>query len=194
MPENNGIGMDVGPIHIKGLPKWCGSLLLLMFFVIASIYTWSQYGKDIYNPISKLEAAQFAEAQKHFWEKAEDEIPLGSGGVARHYASDHCTAVQWLMPDNSVRTTFAFHPERTAEILAGPHPLDEISHAGMGGCPGPGPGCCWNPHPPPWSEKGEPLDRCAVRLWRFFDDGCIHYQIMNRCGPNGPVVWTRCIH
>ena len=195
MPENNGIGMDVGPIHIKGLPKWCGSLVLLMFFTIASIYTWSQYGKDIYNPISKLEAAQFSEAQKHFWETPGGEIPLGEGGVARHYPSDDCTAVQWLLPNGAVRTTFAFHPRRTQEILDGPHPLDSMQGAGMvGGCPGPGPGCCWSPHPPPWDEKGQPLNQCVVRVWRMFRDGCILYYDMNRCGPNGEMIWTRCVH
>ena len=196
MPENgDGINLNIFNLFkVEHLPKWCGSFVMLTILIVATIYTWSQYGGDIYNPISKLEAAQFTESQKHFWEQPEDEFPLDEGGVARHYSSDHCAAVQWLMPDGSVRTTFAFHPKRTQEILDGPHPLNSIKVAGMGGCPGPGPGCCWDPHPPPWNEKGQPLDQCVVRVWRMFNDGCIHYQDMNRCGQNGYVVWTRCVH
>lgn len=198
MPENGGIGMDIGPVHIKGLPKWCGSLVLLMFFIVAIIYTWSQYGSDIYNPISKLEAAQLTEAQRHFWEDPEDEIQLGTGGVARHYASDRCTAVQWKLLNGTTQTSFAFHPERTLEILAGPHPLDQLHGAGMMGCWGPGPGCCRDPHPPPMQERQQPMSQCVVRVWRYFphgNDQCIHYQDFDNCSRRGgPVMWTRCIH
>lgn len=187
--------MDVGPVHIKGLPKWCGAILLTAFLAIAMVYTWSQYGKDIYNPISKLEAAQFSEAQAHFFEIPEDEIPLDAGGVVRHYASDHCTAVQWSLSVGATNPTFAFHPDRTKEIMAGPHPLDAIKGAGMMGCYGPGPRCCWDPHPPPWNEKSQEMNQCVTRIHRIFPCGCAHYQDMDNCNRRiGPIIWTRCVH
>jgi len=63
-------------------------------------------------------------------------------------------------------------------------------------------GRCLNPHPGPWNEKPEPVGQCATRVWRYFADGCIHFQFFNPCTgtwdvlPNGApnVTWTRCIH
>jgi hypothetical protein len=63
-------------------------------------------------------------------------------------------------------------------------------------------GRCWDPHPGPWSEKPEQTAQCAVQVWRYFNDGCIHFQWFNPCSgtwdvyPNGAprVYWQRCIH
>ena len=197
MPDEktNGIDVDIGPLHLKKLPKACGPVLLVAVVIVCLVVTWARYGKDIYNPITKLEAAQLTESQRHFWEDPHDEVSLDDGqGVARHFSSDHCTAVQWFLPDGTSQTAFAFHPRRTREILAGPHPLNSIKGAGFG-CGGPGPGCCLDPHPPPWREKVKPLNGCEVRVWRIFSDDCSHYQDMDNCRRMiGPLIWTRCYH
>ena len=66
-PEDSHLDVKFGPIELKDLPQWCAPLLVATVIVIALIYSWAHYGKDIYNPISKLEAALFTEAKIHFW-------------------------------------------------------------------------------------------------------------------------------
>lgn len=63
-------------------------------------------------------------------------------------------------------------------------------------------GHCLDPHPGPWSEKPQQTAQCAVQVWRFFGDGCIHFQWFNPCSgtwdvyPNGAprVYWQKCVH
>lgn len=63
-------------------------------------------------------------------------------------------------------------------------------------------GRCLDPHPGPWTEKPQPVNQCSVQVWRYFPDGCIHFQWFNPCTgtwdvwPNGAphVYWTRCVH
>jgi hypothetical protein len=63
-------------------------------------------------------------------------------------------------------------------------------------------GHCVDPHPGPWSERPQQTAQCAVQVWRYFSDGCIHFQWFNPCSgtwdvyPNGAphVYWQRCVH
>jgi len=169
-------------------------------------YSWNAHIEEMYRDfkkprISKLEAAQITEAQKHFWEPVDEEYLLDDGqGKVRHYRSDHCTATLWKVQDGSMQTTFSFHPRRKKEILAAPIPNNAILAAGMGGCPGPGPGCCVDPHPPPMNEfPPEWINDCVFRIWREFphgEDACRHYQDGDACSEIWitPPLWTRCLH
>ena len=61
---------------------------------------------------------------------------------------------------------------------------------------------CLDPHPGPWSERPQQVAQCAVQVWRYFGDGCVHFQWFNPCTgtwdvyPNGAprVNWQRCVH
>lgn len=61
---------------------------------------------------------------------------------------------------------------------------------------------CLNPHPGQYREQFERVSSCAARVWRTFQDSCVHFQWYNPCNnawdvyPNGTpkVTWTHCIH
>lgn len=60
-----------------------------------------------------------------------------------------------------------------------------------------GPQFCVNPHPhnnnfTTW--WGPPIDSCNSGLYRQFADGCVHYQVYNRCANSwdGRIFWTYC--
>ena len=63
-------------------------------------------------------------------------------------------------------------------------------------------GNCINPHPGAFNQQNEQVNQCVVKVWRYFQDGCIHYQFFNACNgswdvyPNGVahVYWTQCVH
>jgi hypothetical protein len=63
-------------------------------------------------------------------------------------------------------------------------------------------GRCLDPHPGQFSVANQQINQCLVQVWRYFADGCVHYQFFNPCSgswdvyPNGAphVTWTRCIH
>lgn len=63
-------------------------------------------------------------------------------------------------------------------------------------------GQCVDPHPGPFTFQNVPVNQCLVQVWRYFQDGCVHYQLYNPCTgmwdvyPNGAprVNWTRCVH
>jgi hypothetical protein len=63
-------------------------------------------------------------------------------------------------------------------------------------------GHCLDPHPGPWTERPQPINQCSTQVWRYFPDGCIHFQWFNPCTgtwdvwPNGAphVYWQRCVH
>lgn len=56
-------------------------------------------------------------------------------------------------------------------------------------------GFCVNPHPGNFSFWwGPPIDACNSPMYRQFGDGCVHYQIFNRCANSwdGRIFWTVC--
>jgi hypothetical protein len=61
---------------------------------------------------------------------------------------------------------------------------------------------CLDPHPGEFSEKRQRTAQCEVQVWRYFADGCIHFQLFNPCSgtwdvnPNGSphVTWQKCVH
>lgn len=63
-------------------------------------------------------------------------------------------------------------------------------------------GRCISPHPGTFSVRNEKIDRCNIKAWRTFADGCVHYQLFNACrgtwavsSTGAPLVnWTRCVH
>ena len=63
-------------------------------------------------------------------------------------------------------------------------------------------GRCLNPHPGSFTVKDGPRNGCWVQVFRYFSDGCSHYQLFESCrgywdsNPDGSpkVVWTRCVH
>jgi hypothetical protein len=65
-----------------------------------------------------------------------------------------------------------------------------------------GAGRCLDSHPGRFKEQGEAVGQCATKVWRYFEDGCYHYQLYNPCSgtwdvlPNGApyVHWQRCVH
>jgi hypothetical protein len=75
-------------------------------------------------------------------------------------------------------------------------PVDDLA---AGAQPG---RCVEGVHPGRFREQGESLAQCVTKVWRYFEDGCIHYQMFNPCAgtwdvyPNGAphVVWTHCVH
>jgi|SRR5690349_13042357 hypothetical protein len=55
---------------------------------------------------------------------------------------------------------------------------------------------CMNPHPGTFRYWwGQPMDRCNSPMYREFADGCVHYQIYNRCANawNSQINWTACV-
>lgn len=221
----SGGGFKFGPINIEGLPRWGKVCVTLVATVVALlmgvVYVWEHGGQSMIedfgepHPVSRLEAAQTTEASVHFWaEEGEDYLEWElADGVARHYLSDNCLAGRWTYTDRHghevTEQAWAFHPDRKKEILAAPSAVGIVGPTGAGvslagGCPGPGPGCCWDPHPQPMWESPVAQDECVVRIWREFPhydeagehlDSCAHYQDTNRCtGVWFPWVWTRCLH
>jgi hypothetical protein len=63
-------------------------------------------------------------------------------------------------------------------------------------------GQCLNPHPGHSRQKDQKVGQCSVQVWRYFDDGCVHYQFFNPCAgtwdvwPDGRprVHWEKCVH
>ncbi len=63
-------------------------------------------------------------------------------------------------------------------------------------------GRCLDPHPGPFNYSNQVVNQCLIQVWRYFPDGCIHFQYFNPCNgswdvyPNGAahVTWTRCVH
>jgi len=56
-------------------------------------------------------------------------------------------------------------------------------------------GYCVNPHPGSFRYWwGQPIDQCNSPMFRQFGDGCLHYQIYNRCANSwdGRIFWTAC--
>jgi hypothetical protein len=56
-------------------------------------------------------------------------------------------------------------------------------------------GNCINPHPGEFKYWwGTPTDKCNSPMYRQFQDGCIHYQIYNRCANawDARIYWTTC--
>ena len=208
MPDD-GPFIKLGPIEIpRGLWTDCPRPIKAAFYLVAlavlAMVSWTRYGRDALGvdvyPLSKMEAAQLIESQRHFWEEAEDQFEIDGGhGLVKHYASDHCSVIVWTLFDGTQRPVFALHPDRERELDVDAELQSiRLQNAGVvpaANCPGPGPGCCLDPHPPPWSEKTQPLDRCTARVWRRFEDGCLHYQDSNGCVRQwGPIVWTECYH
>jgi hypothetical protein len=60
---------------------------------------------------------------------------------------------------------------------------------------GGGSGDCVNPHPGEFRYWwGTPTDKCNSPMYRQFQDGCVHYQIYNRCANawDARIFWTTC--
>jgi hypothetical protein len=60
---------------------------------------------------------------------------------------------------------------------------------------GGGSGNCVNPHPGEFRYWwGTPTDKCNSPMYRQFQDGCVHYQIYNRCANawDARIFWTTC--
>jgi len=60
---------------------------------------------------------------------------------------------------------------------------------------GGGSGNCVNPHPGEFKYWwGTPTDKCNSPMYRQFQDGCVHYQIYNRCANawDARIFWTTC--
>jgi hypothetical protein len=58
-------------------------------------------------------------------------------------------------------------------------------------------GGCLNPHPGTFqSWWGPPNDQCWSPMYRQFPDGCVHFQMYNRCANawDQRINWTRCVH
>jgi len=54
---------------------------------------------------------------------------------------------------------------------------------------------CVNPHPGQFKYWwGTPTDKCNSPMYRQFQDGCVHYQIYNRCANawDARIFWTTC--
>jgi hypothetical protein len=63
-------------------------------------------------------------------------------------------------------------------------------------------GRCVNPHSGPFNSWYGARNGCLVQVWRQWQDGCTHYQMLNSCNgywdtnPNGSprLSWTACRH
>lgn len=183
------------------LPRWFVRSALVVVLLVGSLVAWSRWGEEVFDgdvEMSAYEAAQLIESRRHIWEVPEEEFVMDGGAAkVRHYGSDHCTLILWSMLIGRSQPTFTLHPDRQAEIAERPV-IASIRLAGVK-CPGPGPGCCLEPHPPPWEEKQEMIKTDTIRVWRYYEtdqdvEGCYHYEDMHADGTAEPVVWKRCIH
>jgi len=55
---------------------------------------------------------------------------------------------------------------------------------------------CLNPHPGAFRYWwASPVDQCNSPMYRQFPDGCIHYQLYNRCANawDSRIIWTTCV-
>lgn len=202
MPEDQ---VDLGPVKFK-LPKWCVALLSLLVVTWGGGWLWLNVFHAIIHPdhvlVDKATLTDMGESQRHFFEEPAATWAFDDGaGEARHYDSDNCTAVLWhhraISPDTGVQVPievvhFVLHPSRTFDPAD--QSLRRVSGAGLpsaGGCNGD----CWDPHPGRFSEADEPVNGCESKIWRLFEDGCEHYQWLDKCLRRwGATVWVCCRH
>lgn len=168
-----------------------------------------------------LARAQLAESNRHMFES---EVKLDAPSIdgyfqiqfedgqrlVRYHTADKCISVLHRDADRE-SPQFVYHPDRIEEIMLENRKELLEAELTLGGLaplwateappscdrddPDPGPGCCEDPHPPPWTAALEQLDDCRYRIDRVFEDTCEHYVVANYCEKTyEPHVWTRCIH
>jgi len=205
------------------LPKWAVTALAAVIVVgliglgayLATTYVGNRefVSKDVLNV--------YKEADKHSREASDqrDETPVsfadGTKVTVFHHRSDGCDQIVRHIPTRQ-RTDglWIFGPELTPEKQRSssetPNVRDLVVRASLfpevtlsaAGASTEGAGQCRDPHPGRFREESQPAGRCATKVFRYFEDGCSHYQLFNPCAgtwdvyPNGAprVTGQRCIH
>jgi hypothetical protein len=196
------------------LSGWCRIPISIIAVAVIAAASWNHYLRDTYESlrpkVSKLEAAQEMEADRHIFdhEKTEyTEHQLDEGLEARYFhGTDKCLA-SMRRTSHGVDIVWSFHPDRKKQILEAPMPETiAVSSAGIGPeCDGPGPGCCWDPHggAPTYHEtqNGGCVEIVTKDFYHYDDYGnyvdfCSQYAEVDHCNKEfiTPWIWTRCIH
>ena len=205
-------------------------LLVVGLVALGGYLTYTQVAGRVLVPFPKLN--EYQETYKHSLEGSElKEINLykfadGTKVTVTHFNSDRCIQVVRQTPgSDKAEGIWMFGPGLTPEKQrtqidggasnkrgaaavspGGLRPLTNgltlVSNSRASDEPQGTPVNCWDPHPGPWNEQYVPVDQCGVQVWRYFPDGCVHFQWFNRCNgvwdvwPNGAprVYWQRCVH
>jgi|SRR5262245_50354979 len=199
------------------LPKWAITAIgavIVVALVGTSAYLARTYLFGVTVPIQALN--EYIEVTKHSNEPAEQRVenvvtfPDTTRVTVIHHPSDGCDQiVRWIPAKQRGESRWIFGPGLTPEkqaLLAAPGGsiVDLVRRASIvpAAATSDGADGCLNPHPGKFKEQGQPAGKCATKVFRYFDDGCYHYQFYNPCAgtwdvtSNGAprVYWQRCIH
>jgi len=200
------------------LPKWAVTgiaAVIVVGLVGVGAYLAKTYLVDrIAVPIQALN--EYKEVAKHSTEPTEQRVenivtfPDTTRVTVIHHPSDGCDQiVRWIPAKQKGESRWIFGPGLTPEkqaLAVAPDASilnlvrrasivpDRSSSEGAGGC--------LNPHPGRFTEQSQPAGQCVTKVFRYFEDGCYHYQLYNPCSgtwdvtANGAprVYWQRCIH
>lgn len=200
------------------LPRW-GITAISAVIVVALVGTGAYLAKTylvdrVAVPIQALN--EYMEVAKHSSEPSEQRVenvvtfPDTTRVTVIHHPSDGCDQiVRWIPTKMKAESRWIFGPGLTPEkqastVAPATSIVDLVRRASIvpEAPSAEGGGGCLNPHPGRFREQSQPAGQCMAKVFRYFDDGCYHYQFYNPCSgtwdvnPNGAprVYWQRCIH
>jgi len=198
------------------LPKWAVTAIAGVIVAGLAGAGWFYGSTNLMNRVAvpRELLSTYKEADKHSREPQEQReenvftFPDTTRVTVVHHRSDGCDQiVRWIESKQKGESLWIFGPGLTPEKQAAASPLDLVTRASIvPGLPsfavGQGPGKCLDSHPGRFREQSQAVDRCTTKVFRYFDDGCSHYQLYNACSgtwdawPNGAprVYWERCVH
>jgi len=190
------------------LPKWAIALLITAA-IVAVIYVGVNKLSDAsIQIVPKDQQATYEASTFHMQNRPDDtKDPRledftqddGTTVTVNHFHKDGCVQiVRWNSATKTTDTKWLFGPNAHNSVKAEPvkssklNLVPEVEAQGR----------CIEPHPGPFQFNNQPVNQCLVQVWRYFGDGCVHYQFYNSCTgswdvlPNGAphVYWTRCVH
>ena len=200
------------------LPKWAVTAIAAV--IVAGLVGGGAFAAKTYLvdrvavPIQALN--EYIEVAKHSTEPSEQRVenivnfPDTTRVTVIHHPSDGCDQiVRWIPAKQKGESRWIFGPGLTPEKQArtgtsGTSIVDLVRRASIvpAASTSEGGSNCLNPHPGRFREQGQPEGQCVTKVFRYFEDGCYHYQFYNPCSgtwdvqPNGAprVYWQRCIH
>lgn len=216
-PNTNGLPST----RIKGfgveceipLPKWAVAILgLLLIGIIIGIGAYTALNKlsdASIQIVPKDQQAAYLASTYHMQNLPDDTkdprvndftADDGTTVTVNHFHKDGCVqVVRWNKQTQKAETKWLFGPSSAHTPTNAQHTasikLNLIPEAQAQGR-------CIDPHPGAFQYNNQPVNQCLVQVWRYFGDGCVHYQFFNPCSgswdvwPNGAphVYWTRCLH
>ena len=203
-------------IKIAGLtipvPKWATTVFGLLAVLYVAYFLFNQPVQTVYSRYlsGKAEESDAAEAYKHFteWPKSSVKQDVAGGTFEAKLFQDGCVSVAYQNALTGIppRPHFIRNVTRDLSASETAHPvlgvLDLRSIFGpqvLLAAAQPG---CINPHAGEFTWKYGDRNGCLVQVWRYFADGCVHFQWFDSCSNSWDVnkdgspriQWTECRH